>query len=112
MRSILNPSIERGSVAEEAPESHSATPSLEEGGAELRLLDVPLNQRVELVGIDLPEGQLEQLFERGVLPGCFLRTVRRSPSGDPIVSVDGTLLALRREMADCIRVRLVPDRED
>ncbi|HUH12463.1 MAG TPA: FeoA family protein [Longimicrobiales bacterium] len=72
---------------------------------ELRLSAVPLGQTVELVRIDLPAGELEPLLERGVLPGCRLCPVRLSPFGDPIVTVDGTLLALRREMAGCLCVR-------
>lgn len=72
---------------------------------ELRLVDIPLLETVELVRIDLPEGQTEPLFERGILPGCSLCPVRRSPSGDPIVRIDGSLLALRRELAGCICVR-------
>ncbi len=76
---------------------------------ELRLADIPLRETVELVRIDLPEGQVESLFERGMLPGCSVCPVRRSPSGDPIVSVDGSLLALRRELAGCICVRRLLD---
>jgi len=98
-------------VEEDTPGAEAAPPSGDAGRGELRLVDVPLNTRVELVAIDLPEQDLEQLFERGVLPGSSLRTVRRSPSGDPIVSIDGTLLALRREMADRIRVRLSHDQD-
>lgn len=73
---------------------------------ELRLDDIGLDEEVELVRIDLPADQLEPLLERGLLPGCRLCPVRRSPSGDPIVSVDGTIVALRREMAGCLCVRL------
>lgn len=73
---------------------------------DLRLADVALREVVELIRIDLPPDQMEPLLERGVLPGCQLCPVRRSPSGDPIVSVDGTLLALRKEMAGCLCVRL------
>jgi Fe2+ transport system protein FeoA len=76
------------------------------GERELRLDAVPLRQAVELVRIDLPPEELEPLLERGVLPGCELCAVRRSPSGDPIVAVDGTLLALRRETAGCLCVRI------
>ncbi|HSR43070.1 MAG TPA: FeoA family protein [Longimicrobiales bacterium] len=72
---------------------------------ELSLADVPLQQEVELVRIDLPDEQLEPLLERGMLPGCRLCPVRRSPFGDPIVMLDGTLLALRREMAGCLCVK-------
>ena len=72
---------------------------------ELKLADVPLRETVELVRIDLPADQLEPLLERGLLPGCQLCPVRRSPGGDPIVMVDGSLLAIRREMAGCLCVR-------
>lgn len=88
------PTVGNGSRAERAPDD------------DLRLADVPLRQAVELVRIDLPHDELEPLLERGVLPGCELCPVRRSPSGDPIVTVDGTLLALRREMAGCLCVRI------
>jgi len=36
--------------------------------------------------------------------------LRRSPSGDPILLVDGVVIALRREMAECLCVRdVAPD---
>ena len=73
--------------------------------AELCLADIPLRETVELVRIDLPPDQMEPLLERGVLPGCLICPVRRSPAGDPIVMVDGTLLAIRREVAGCLCVR-------
>ena len=72
---------------------------------DLRLADVPLREEVELVRIDLPHDQMEPLLERGMLPGCRICPVRRSPFGDPIVMVDGSLIALRREMAGCLCVR-------
>ena len=84
-----------------------------EGGAEdLRLRDIPLNQTVELTHIDLPADQAEPLLERGVLPGCKICPVRSSPSGDPIVSIDGSLLALRKETAECLCVRLISAFQD
>jgi len=78
---------------------------LEGDDLDLRLSDVPLDEVVELVRFDLPAEELEPLLERGVLPGCRLCPVRRSPFGDPVVLVDGSLLALRREMAGCLCVR-------
>lgn len=80
--------------------------------AELRLGEIPLRQEVELVSIDLPADLAEPLLERGVLPGCRICPVRSSPGGDPIVSVDGSLLALRRETADCLCVRLLSSLND
>ncbi len=79
---------------------------------DLRLGDVPLQQTVELVHIDLPADQAEPLFERGVLPGCRICPVRSSPSGDPIVSIDGSLLALRKETAECLCVKLLSTLQD
>ena len=71
----------------------------------LRLADIPLREMVELVRIDLPVDELEPLLELGLLPGCQLCPLRRSPFGDPVVMVDGSLIALRREMAGCLCVR-------
>lgn len=72
---------------------------------DLRLADIPLREVVELVAIDLPADQMEPLLERGMLPGCRMCPIRRSPFGDPIVDVEGTLIALRRETASCLCVR-------
>ncbi len=73
--------------------------------ADLRLSDVGVDEVVELVRFDMPDDQVEPFLERGVLPGCRLCPVRHSPSGDPIVEVDGVLLAFRREMAGCLCVK-------
>lgn len=70
-----------------------------------RLNDCAIREMVELVQIDLPREQAECLLERGVVPGCSLCAVRRSPLGDPVIQVDGMLLAMRREMASCLLVR-------
>ena len=64
------------------------------------------------MSIDLPVEQAEPLLERGVLPGCRICPVRSSPSGDPIISVDGSLIALRRETADCLCVRMLSTLQD
>jgi Fe2+ transport system protein FeoA len=72
---------------------------------ELTLAQVGLSQEVELVRIDMPLDEVEPLLERGILPGCKLCPVRFSPSGDPVVMVDGVLLALRKETAGCLCVR-------
>jgi Fe2+ transport system protein FeoA len=81
-------------------------------GTDLRLGDIPLRQEVELVSIDLPLELAEPLLERGVLPGCRICPVRSSPGGDPIVSIDGSLLALRRETAACLCVRILTGLQD
>jgi Fe2+ transport system protein FeoA len=73
----------------------------------LRLADVAFRELVELIRIDLPHDEAEPLLERGIIPGCSLCPVRCSPAGDPIVQIDGTLLAMRRETACCLYVRRV-----
>lgn len=98
-----------GAAARKLPMSNGAS---EEAAVELRLGDIPLRQTVELIHVDLPADQAEPLFERGVLPGCRICPVRSSPSGDPIVSIDGSLLALRRETAECLCVRLLTQFQD
>lgn len=84
----------------------------ERDASELRLGDIPLQQEVELVHLDMPAHLAEPLLERGVLPGCRICPVRSSPSGDPIISIDGSLLALRRETADCLCVRILSQLRD
>jgi len=72
---------------------------------ELRLAQIPLREMVELTRIDLPAEELEPLLEVGLLPGCQLCPVRRSPFGDSVLMVDGALIAVRRETAGCLCVR-------
>ena len=98
--------------SEKAVQSLPVAHEVERTDADLRLGDIPLRQEVELVSIDLPADQAEPLLERGVLPGCRICPVRATPGGDPIVSVDGSLLALRRETADCLCVRLLATLRD
>ena len=76
-------------------------------GSRTSLMDVPLGQAVELERIAAPDEEVEPLLERGILPGCRLHRIRNSPAGDPIISVEGTLLALRRESAAQLFVREV-----
>jgi Fe2+ transport system protein FeoA len=80
-----------------------------EHSVEMRLSDVPLRHTVELLRLDMPENAATPLMERGVLPGCRICPVRLTPSGDPVLLVDGTLLALRREVASCLCVRRIGD---
>jgi Fe2+ transport system protein FeoA len=74
--------------------------------AERNLLDIPLHQPVELVHLDVASDEVPPLVERGILPGCLLQKVRFGPGGDPIIRVDGGLIAMRREVARSLRVRI------
>lgn len=95
-----------------ASDQHRGTDAPEEAVGGLRLGDIPLRQTVELIHIDLPPDQAEPLLERGFLPGCKICPIRSSPSGDPIVAIDGSLLALRKETAECLCVRLITQFQD
>lgn len=76
--------------------------------AERMLADVPLEEEVVLVRIDVAGEDIEALLERGIVPGCTLCPVRQAPAGGPTVyRVDGDLVALRRDTASCLCVRSV-----
>ena len=70
------------------------------------LADVPLEEEVILVRIDVAGDDVMPLLEQGIVPGCKLCPVRHAPVGGPTVyRVDGSLVALRRETASCLCVR-------
>ena len=91
---------------------HRSVTAEEQQSEDLRLGDIPMQQEVELVSLDMPDELAEPLLERGVLPGCRICPVRSSPGGDPIVSINGSLLALRRETAACLCVKLLSSLQD
>jgi len=72
---------------------------------DLRLVDIPLGERVSLVRIDMPAGVMDPLLEKAMSPGCDLCPIRRTPSGDRIIEVDGSVLTVRHEVAACLCVR-------
>jgi Fe2+ transport system protein FeoA len=97
--------IRLGSIIENHSQQGRPTLRFVHDSTVLCLADCAIRETVELVHIELPEEEAESLLERGVIPGCSLCAMRRSPAGDPIVAVDGMLLAMRREMAGCLYVR-------
>ena len=55
----------------------------------------------------LPEEDARRLMELGFLPGARVIPGRSAPGGDPrVFEVDGAEVALRRETASRLRVRL------
>lgn len=59
------------------------------------------------MALDLPPGVENHLMYMGFVPDARVKVVHRAPVGDPTVySVDGIEIALRRETAKAIRVRL------
>ena len=73
---------------------------------ERTLADIPLDEEVVLVRMDVAVEDIEALLERGIVPGCNLCPVRHAPAGGPTVyRVDGDLIALRKDIASCLCVR-------
>ena len=63
-----------------------------------------------LTALDLPEEEARRLMEMGFIPGSPVTVGRSAPGGDPrVFQVDGSEVALRRETAARLRVRLQED---
>lgn len=78
------------------PEAFSAT-----------LVDLRRGDAATLDRIDLPGEDARRLMELGFLPGTRVTAGLSAPGGDPrVFQVDGSEIALRRETAKRMRVRL------
>lgn len=68
--------------------------------AELRPGDSGVIDRMELPG-DIAT----RLMQMGMIPGCQVHAAHVAPAGDPVVyRVDGTEIALRRELSKLIQL--------
>ncbi|MBZ5576896.1 MAG: ferrous iron transport protein A [Acidobacteriia bacterium] len=71
------------------------------------LVDLRRGDAAILETIDLPREEARRLMELGFLPGTQITAGRSAPGGDPrVFQVDGSEIALRRETARCLRVKL------
>jgi ferrous iron transport protein A len=71
------------------------------------LADLGRGDAAILDRIDLPGEDARRLMELGFLPGTHITAGRSAPGGDPCVfQVDGSEVALRRETARRLQVRL------
>ncbi|HUJ22330.1 MAG TPA: FeoA family protein [Bryobacteraceae bacterium] len=71
------------------------------------LADLRCGEAATLEGVDLPEEDARRLMEFGFLPGARVTAGLSAPGGDPrVFQVDGSEVALRRETARRINVRL------
>ncbi len=71
------------------------------------LVDLRRGDAAILEGIDLPAADARRLMELGFLPGTWVTAGQSAPGGDPrVFRVDGSEIALRRETAKRLRVRL------
>ena len=77
------------------------------GAWKLSLLSqLPIGTVAVIESLDLPGEVQHHLMHMGFVPETRVRVVRRAPAGDPTVySIDGFVVALRRDTAQGIRVR-------
>ena len=76
------------------------------------LVDLRRGDAAILDGIDLPGDDARRLMELGFLPGTRVTAGLSAPGGDPrVFQVDGAEIALRRETAKRLRVRLAAGRK-
>lgn len=71
------------------------------------LQDLRSGDAAILDSIELPGDDARRLMELGFLPGTVVVAGRSAPGGDPrVFQVDGAEVALRRETAKHLRVRV------
>lgn len=77
------------------------------------LCDLQRGDGCILADIDLPGDDARRLMELGFLPGTRVTAGQSAPGGDPrVFQVDGSEIALRRETARRMRVRLDKSKTD
>jgi ferrous iron transport protein A len=73
------------------------------------LVDLGRGDAAVLDRIDLPGDEARRLMELGFLPGARITAGLSAPGGDPrVFQVDGAEIALRRETASQLKVRISP----
>jgi len=71
------------------------------------LMDLRRGDAAVLDHIDLPGDDARRLMEMGFLPGTTVTAGFSAPGGDPrVFQVDGSEIALRRETARRLKVRI------
>jgi ferrous iron transport protein A len=73
------------------------------------LMELKRGEQGILERIDLPEDDARRLMEMGFLPGHTITPAHAAPGGDPrVFRVDGSEVALRRETARKMILRITP----
>ena len=71
------------------------------------LVDLTRGDAATLEAIDLPADEARRLMELGFLPGTRITAGLSAPGGDPrVFQVDGSEIALRRDTARHLTVRI------
>lgn len=70
------------------------------------LFDLDVGESGILEDFDMPQAVAEHLMNLGFVPGLEVLVARSGPGGNPrVYRVDGTEVALRRDLSRCIAVR-------
>lgn len=70
------------------------------------LSDLVVGESGILEDFDMPQSTAEHLMNLGFVPGLEVLVARSGPGGNPrVYRVDGTDVALRRDLSRCIGVR-------
>jgi Fe2+ transport system protein FeoA len=70
------------------------------------LSDLAVGETAILDEFDMPQNIAEHLMNLGFVPGLEVYVARSGPGGNPrVYRVDGTEVALRRDLSRCIAVR-------
>jgi Fe2+ transport system protein FeoA len=70
------------------------------------LSDLAVGERGILQDFDMPQSIAEHLMNLGFVPGLEILVARSGPGGNPrVYRVDGTEVALRRDLSRCIAVQ-------
>ena len=74
------------------------------------LCDLAVGESGILEDFDMPQNIAEHLMNLGFVPGLEVLVTRSGPGGNPrVYRVDGTEVALRRDLSRCIAVRPLGD---
>lgn len=75
---------------------------------QLSLKDIPMGNRVEIVGYaNIDKEYRQKLFSLGLIRGELLKVTKKAPLGDPIeVCLNGSKVSLRKEEATELIVEL------
>lgn len=69
--------------------------------------ELPCGEAAVIESLDLPSDLAERLMELGFLPGTRVTVAHCAPGGDPrVFRVEGTEVALRRETANRLAIKM------
>ena len=74
----------------------------------MRLTELPIGKKAEITELTTRGKKRRRLLDLGLIPGTYIVTKRRSPSGNPSAYLfRGTIIALRSEVTDSIYVKML-----